>query len=325
MELLKDDFNFDQYFANDQLALDPAKVKPASAWVDQVIDRYHGETTTESWKPVGFPKMRGLFDLRPGEMTIWAGVNGHGKTTFLSNVLLRIMEKGGRVCLASLEMTPASSMSKMVRQAAAVETPAEQYIREFHRWTDNRLWIYDHVGKVAANRMLAVATYARKELGVDHVVIDSLMKCGMGTDDYTAQKDFVDALHSIARDTGVHIHLVVHMRKGENEYKPAGKFDVKGAGEITDIVDNLVIVWKDLSKGEKMDAARHIEDLAARDSVLQELRKKPDAIVNVAKQRHFEFEGKFAFWFDKPTQTFLDKPHWRPRWVNVEPQFEEAM
>lgn len=324
MQTLRDSFDFDQYFKNDQLDIDPAKVKPASAWVDDVIDRYHGESTSASWKPVGFRKMRGFFDLRPGEVTLWAGVNGHGKTTFLSNVLLRVMDAGGRVCLASLEMTPGSSMAKMVRQAAAVDRPAEQYIRDFHRWTDDKLWIYDHVGRVAPNRMLGVATYARKEMNVDHMVIDSLMKCGMGTDDYTAQKDFVDSLHSLARDTGVHIHLVVHMRKGETEHKPAGKFDVKGAGEITDIVDNLVIVWKDQRKQEKVDEARRLDDIATRQVTLDELRKQPDAIVHVAKQRHFEFEGKFAFWFDAATQTFLDKSHWKPRWVDLQPRLGDG-
>lgn len=320
MELIKDDFDFDQYFKNEQLAIDPAKIKPASAWIEDVIDRFHGESNRDSWESIGFGKMEGLFDLRPAEVTLWAGVNGHGKTTFLSNAMLNVMHGAGRVCLASLEMPPAASMAKMSRQAAAVEKPAEHYLRGFHKWTDGRLWVYDHVGKVAPARMLAVATYVRKELGIDHLVIDSLMKCGMGTDDYTGQKDFVDSLCAIARDTGLHIHLVVHMRKGETEHKPADKFDVKGAGEITDLVDNLIIVWKDQKKHEQMDEAMRLND----ELKLADLAKKPDAIVRVAKQRHYEFEGKFMFWFDKASQLFLESQHARPRWVNVEGSLKVA-
>lgn len=323
MEILKDSFDFDQYFANEQLAVDPAKVKPASAWCDLVVDRFHGETRPSSWETLGFNKMRGMFDLRPGEVTIWAGVNGHGKTTYLSNVMLNVMHGGGSVCLASLEMPPAASMAKMSRQAAAVEIPAERYIRGFHRWTDRRLWVYDHVGKVAPARMLAVATYVRKELGIQHLVIDSLMKCGIGTDDYSGQKDFVDSLHSLARDTGLHIHLVVHMRKGETEHKPADKFDVKGAGEITDIVDNLVIVWKDQRKHELVEEAMRLNDLEKQAATLDDLRKRPDAIVRVAKQRHFEFEGKFLFWFDKKSQLFLESSNERPRWLDVQAEMDQ--
>jgi hypothetical protein len=102
--------------------------------------------------------------------------------------------------------------------------------------------------------VLALATYVRKELGIDHLVVDSLMKCGIGVDDLTGQKDFVDGLCAIARDTGLHIHLVCHMRKGENERLAPGKFDIKGAGEITDMVDNINIVWKNLRKAEKDEA-----------------------------------------------------------------------
>ena len=325
MDLLKDDFDFDQYFKNDQLAIDPAKIKPASDWCEAVIDRFHGKTNASSWESLGFNKMAGFFDLRPGEVTLWAGVNGHGKTTFLSNVMLNVMHGGGKVCLASLEMPPSASMTKMSRQASAVATPATPYIRGFHTWTNGRLWIYDHVGKVAPARMHAIATYVRKELGIEHLVIDSLMKCGMGTDDYTAQKDFVDGLCSIARDTGLHIHLVVHMRKGETEHKPADKFDVKGAGEITDLVDNLVIVWKDQKKHEQVDEAERIAEADKREMQLAELRKRPDAVVRVAKQRHFEFEGKFAFWFDKASQLYLESSSERPRWVDVEPVLAEGV
>ncbi|CAN5715286.1 DnaB-like helicase C-terminal domain-containing protein [soil metagenome] len=320
MELLKDDFDFDQYFRNDQQNVDPAKIKPASAWLDQVIDRFHGDTTASSWKSLGFDKMRGLFDLRPGEVTLWTGVNGHGKTTFLSHAILNVMHGGSRACLASLEMTPATTMAKMSRQAAAVEIPAERYLRGFHQWTDGRMWIYDHVGTVAPGRMLAIATYVRKELGIDHMVIDSLMKCGIGNDDYNGQKAFVDGLCAIARDTGLHIHLVAHMRKGETEHKPADKFDVKGAGDITDLIDNLVIVWKDQRKHEQVDEAQRDPDPAARDAKLADLRKKPDAIVRIAKQRHYEFEGKFLFWFDKASQLYLENSFERPRWIDVEPQ-----
>jgi twinkle protein len=216
-------------------------------------------------------------------------------------------------------------MAKMARQGSGQEVPAEQFLRDFHAWTDDRLWIYDHVGKVKAERMLAVATYVRKELGVQHLVIDSLMKCGLGSDDYNGQKDFVDSLCAIARDTGLHIHLVVHMRKGETEHKPADKFDVKGAGEITDLVDNLLIVWKDQRKADQIEQAEaaiaktnddkrlgdkdRAQTLETQRKALSDLRGKPDALVRIAKQRHFEYEGKFVFWFHPASQQYLERPY----------------
>lgn len=316
MQTISDDINFDAYF--DQAFTDAAKVKPASAWCDSVISRFHGDESPKSWSPIGFDKAGGKFDLRPSELTIWAGINGHGKTTFLSHVLLNIMFAGHKVCLASLEMPPATSMAKMTRQAAGVAVPAIGYIQNFHTWTDGRMWIYDHVGRVDTKRMLGVATYVRKELGIEHLVIDSLMKCGIGTDDYTGQKDFVDALHSIAKDTGLHIHLVAHMRKGESEHKAPDKMDVKGASEIADIADNVVVVWKNKPKHDAVEKARAEKEEERREQLLGELRGKPDAFVRITKQRHFEWEGSMAFWFHPESQQFLEGQDRRPTWVELD-------
>ncbi len=301
MNLLDDTIDFDSYFA--EQSVDAAKVKPASAWADAVVDRFYGETSSKSWTPMGFSKTDGKFDLRAGELTLWAGINGHGKTTFVSHAMLNVMRAGHRVCLMSLEMKPADSLAKMARQASGVDRPAIPYIRAFHQWTDKRLWVYDHVGRLESSRALAVATYVRKELRIDHLVIDSLMKCGIGVDDLTGQKDFVDGLCAIARDTGLHIHLVCHMRKGENERSAPGKFDVKGAGEITDLADNCVIVWKNIRKGGKPDQDEQSDE--------------PDAFMRIAKQRHHSWEGSFAFWFDRDSQQFLEYERAHPTYIDL--------
>lgn len=301
--LIPDSNNFDEYFENHQV--ESAKVKPASDWAQAVVDRFYGQGVESNWVRTGFLKTEGKFDLRPGEVTLWAGINKHGKTTLLSQVMLQVMQADKKVCLMSLEMRPADSMAKMAKQASGVGQPSIAFIRAFHRWTDNRLWVYDHVGKLATSRALAVATYVRKEMGIEHLVIDSLMKCGIGAEDWSAQKDFVDGLCAIARDTGLHIHLVCHMRKGENERTAPGKFDVKGAGEVTDLVDNILIVWKNLRKAD-----------AKPDDV--KLLAEPDGFLRVAGQRHHPWEGSFAFWFDKDSQQFMEHERARPTYLELE-------
>lgn len=304
MKTLDSSIDFDSYFADQHD--ESAKVRPASEWADAVIDRFYGQGQAANWIPTGFQKTDGKFDIRPGEVTIWAGINGHGKTTYLSHVMLNLMQAGQKVCMMSLEMKPAETMAKMVRQAAGTGAPSMGFIRGFHKWTDQRFWIYDHVGRVAPSRALAVATYVRKELGMDHIVIDSLMKVsqGMAHDDYTAQRDFVDGLCVIARDTGLSIHLVCHMRKGENERTAPGKFDVKGAGEIVDLVDNLVIVCKNLRKAPRADDESPNAD--------------PDAYIQIAKQRHHSWDGSFAFWFDKESQQFTESQWAKPTYVQLD-------
>lgn len=301
MNTIEDGQHLDDYFAEQQV--DAAKIRRASDWTQAVVDRFHGAGSSDNWRATGFTKMQGKFDFRSGEMTVWAGINKHGKTTFLSNVMLNVMRAGDKVCVASMEMKPAETMAKMTRQAGGTGQPTIQFIRDFHSWTDGKLWIYDHLGRVAASRILALAHWVRDKLKVDHLVVDSLMKCGIGVDDLTGQKDFVDALSTIARDTGLHIHLVCHMRKGENEKVAPDKFSVKGASEIADMPDNIVIVWKNLRKPEPKEGEPPNAD--------------PDAYVRIAGQRHHPWEGSFAFWFDKESQQFLEHDWERPRYLEL--------
>jgi twinkle protein len=87
------------------------------------VDRFHGQGQEANWQPTGFDEDVRQVRLRPGELTVWAGINKHGKTTFLTNVMLNVMQAGQKVCIASMEMKPAETMAKMTRQAAGTGSP----------------------------------------------------------------------------------------------------------------------------------------------------------------------------------------------------------
>ena len=100
--------------------------------------------------------------------------------------------------------------------------------------------------------------YCAKERGITHFFVDSLMKCVSGEDDYNGQKLFVDELTAIARDHGIHIHLVHHIRKPSDESHKPSKYDYKGSGSITDQVDNVISVWRNKAKEKKRDEGKAI-------------------------------------------------------------------
>jgi len=308
MQLIPDTIDW-QAYANDEDD-GRADVRPASEWAEDVIRYFHGD---EQQQVIGqrtpWSKVEERLMFRPGEVSLWAGVNGHGKSGALSFVMLNAMVDGGRACIASFEMKPEVTMRNMNRMAAGSYVPTAEIINRFHRWTDDRLWIYAHRGQVTPARMLAVARYCRKVLAIDHLVIDSLMKCGLAPDDYTGQKNFVDALCVLARDTGLHIHLVHHMRKGEREFDAPDKFSVKGAGEITDLVDNVLIVFRNKRKEAQMETEKDAKKLG-------ELSLVPDSTLICAKQRHYSWEGRISLWFDKQSQQLLETASSGRRYVD---------
>jgi twinkle protein len=278
-----------------------ADVRPANEFIDDLIDHLHGTEETQvagvltPWSSLGSD-----LAFRPGEVTLWGGVNGHGKSAVLGYAMLHAMSAGERACIASMEMKPRSTLERMARQAACVERPTGQYLSLFGKWSDDRLWLYNHVGTVQRDRMLAVSRYCRNELGVTHMVIDSLLKCGIAPDDYAGQKNFVDSLCSLARDTDLHIHLVHHARKSEKESNVPDKFDLKGAGEITDLVDNVLIVHR--NKAKEADLRKDLGD-EKREQVLAQ----SDTVLICAKQRHYTWEGTLKLWFDPASLQFRDQ------------------
>lgn len=223
--------------------------------------------------------LHGMFDLRPGELTVWAGINGHRKSMIVGQVMLWVARRS-RVCIASMEMKPEDSIHRMIRQSLGTDMPSPFGVDKVLKWGQGRIWLYDKQETVQFEQMLKVVNYVRHEYGIEHVLIDSLMKCdkrGVNKEAKgQARVDFVNDLQTYARDSGVHIHLVHHMRKGERESKMPGKFDVRGEGELIDLADNLVIVWSD-KRQEREEGT-------------------PDVILNVAKQRHGRFEGDILLW-----------------------------
>ncbi|AYE29321.1 AAA family ATPase [Burkholderia pseudomallei] len=306
--MIPDTIDFDAYLRGDDDGR--AKVRPASEFADDVVRLIHGDGEQDiAGAATPWPKVENRLRFRSGEVTLWAGVNGHGKSALLGYVVLNTLVAGARACIASLEMSPPATLGRMCRQAAGGNAPTPEWIRRFHVWTDDRLWLYAHQGQVHADRMLAVARYCRKELGIDHVVIDSVMKCGMAPDDYGAQKNFVDALCALARDTGLHVHLVHHIRKGESEKAIPDKFDIKGAGEIVDLVDNALIVYRNKRKETQLENATDPQKV-------DELAGVPDTVLICEKQRHFSWEGRINLWFDRDSQQLLEHAKSARRYID---------
>jgi twinkle protein len=241
-----------------------------------------------------FPSADQKIGFRKKEITVLAGVNGHGKSLILGQIALDIVNKGSKILMASLEMPPVSTLARMSRQATGVNIPSKQQINKFMQWQLDYFYLFNHVGSLEAWQVISLCRYASIELGVSHVIIDSLTKCTRGEADYDGQKDFMNQLCEVAKEMNIHIFLVHHVRKGNDEAETANKFDLKGSGSISDLVDNVMIISRNIKKERETE-----RNLIADNSV-------PDAALIVSKQRHGDWNGTLGLWFDKKSQQFTE-------------------
>ena len=230
------------------------------------------------------------FDLRfrTGETTVWAGINAHGKSMMVGMASLGWMAQGESVLNISLEMPALSTLARMAQQAAMVSKPSTQAIDEFCNFMLTKGYIYDHHGSVDQKYIYAAIKCASAR-GIKHIIIDNLMKCVRGVDDYNAQKDFVNNVTQLAQQYKVHCHIVHHIRKQENELKMPNKFDLTGSGTITDLADQVLIVYRNRMKEKILYDSPDNEDALA----------MPDAYLGCEKNRHGNWEGKVKLWFNK--------------------------
>lgn len=245
-------------------------------------------------------KTHTIIGLRPGEVSIWAGINGHGKSMLLGQVFAWIA-KDKKVLIASMEMEPENTGARMIKQIGGLSTPSDGYVDKVLSFLHDKVIIYDHVDSVSYDKIYRLIKYSAERLGIKHIMIDSLAMCGIATDDSNAQKQFVLELGNIAQNYQIHISLVHHMRKKESETTVPDKFDVKGAGELVDLIDNLFIVFRNKKKEMAMEQGKELPDG-------KEWSDVPDGYLICAKQRHFTWEGRVNLWFDPHSLQYRGNP-----------------
>lgn len=290
------EFIQDQTIDWDELMQDPpeaSRILPATEWQYAVIDDVWGDNPDPGsvW-PWG--KTHNLFKHRPGELTLWGGYSRHRKSMVLGNILLGFLRNKERCCIASLEMQPRKTLGRMARQAIGTVKPTGEFIGRFFKNTENKLWLYDQTGVVHYQKMIGLTRYAFRELHVTHMIIDSYMKCGIGTKDFDSATRFIDSLQALAKEYDKHVHLVIHARKPPDhsgDSKIPTIYDIAGIADITNQTDNVVMVWANKPKFDKL----RTKDFGKKSQ--EEIEELPDMLLGVDKQRNGDWEGKIALWF----------------------------
>lgn len=293
--LIPDDIDFGAYERDTEAR---AKVRRASLFTDELIASFLPKQRTATTAEMFSTKLRGVVEFRPGEVTVWAGYNGHRKSMFAGQVALDLCVQRQRVMIASFEMQPATTLHRMARQAFAVDRPATSSLEAFAKWTDNRLWLFDHSGRITPDKAIAACLYFAQELKGQHVFIDSMMMVCASEEHLDEQKQFVTDMVRVAKETGLHLHLIAHCRKPQagDDAKPPTKYDMRGSAAISDQCDNVALVWANKQKAAKLE----------KDPTDGEALAQPDALVIVDKQRNGSWEGRIKLWFHGPSLRFCD-------------------
>ncbi len=265
------------------------RIKHAVEYKEKLLEMFenHGEKgATSPWE-----SMNKNFVFRPSELTVWSGYKGHGKSLVISQVLEHFLQNDQKVFIISPEFPAHRVLHRMLIQSFGVHNQTKELASKWIDAVNDNLWLYDQQSSLKPSDVPALCRYAVEKLGVDHILIDSLMKCGIAPDDYGKQKHLVDEIQQVAHRSKVHIHLVAHGKKSSGgDERIGGLHDVKGASEIADMAENVIIVWR--NKNKEMGSGKQDD---------------PDCIVKVEAQRNGDgWIGMIPMYFRKNTFTFQE-------------------
>lgn len=292
--------------------MDPKSLRSAGEYKQKIWECFFPNDDGQAGDSVPFGGDKFPFRFRPGEITVWTGYSKHGKTILLNYMLVHMTQAGKRSCLCSLEMKPEKNLQAILRMGLARNKPDDEDQFNFAiEWASKHFWIYDKLGTADPDEVLEVFGYAVKKYGIQHFVIDSLMRLDIPEDEDSQLKSLMNKLCDFANNYNVHVHLVAHSKKPdvkrpETKYWP-NKHAVRGSVHVTNIAHNVVVVWRNKAKEEAWHRMQQGENVD-----WESWEKKQDAVFAVLAQRENGEEPIRNLWFDKNSWQYLDNKHDNP-------------
>lgn len=198
-----------------------------------------------------------------GELSIWTGKRGEGKSTLLSQFVPEAVAHNKRVCIYSGEMPAASLKAILYQQTAGsgnirrevdrrtgkeIYRAAETVIPKLDRWMDKKVFITDIRTANAhdEDNIIDLFEYANRWHKCSVFIVDNIMTAALKDEarlgQWRAQSIFAARLVAFAQWFDVHVHLVAHPRKTRD-----GNFDaddVAGTSDITNRASNVFRVGR---------------------------------------------------------------------------------
>lgn len=233
----------------------------------------------------------GIF-FRPGEVTVWVGPPFSGKSSLLNFTAMSLVSNNTPVFIASMEVKPERTLRKTF---AAVLGKLKGQTDDFFKWAGRLVIFADVVGYLGEPELLEMMRFAWQRYGVQHFIIDSLMRIKGLEEEYAKQGDFVNALSSFAQETDTHIHLVAHSRKLQEGERPSGH-TIKGSSLIHNNADNVISVMRNTKKDKLRYSQEHLTP--------EQENTMHDTEVFCEKQRESGWIGSFKLRFNPQTYCF---------------------
>lgn len=248
-----------------------------------------------------------IIGFNKGELSIWSGANGSGKSSVLSQLALEAVQRKFKVAMFSGELRADRILEWLQLQCAGkYHTHSTQYENYFYvdretkekisRWLDGKIYIYNNDFGAKISEVVRAFKDCVKEKEIDVIIIDNLMSldlADMGGEKYDRQSTLVNSLSQLAKQYNVHIHFVCHPRKTIGFLR---KTDISGTSDITNAADNVFIIHRvnaDFKRITKTELKfKDDNPLYGYDNIIEICKNRDLGVADLFVGLYFELESK---------------------------------
>ena len=249
---------------------------------------------------------RNIVGLNIGEVSILSGSNSSGKSSWINNLMLNVIQQGYKVALWSGELPPAI-LKTWIQMCAA----GKQYLRpskiegryyvpndiaaKIDAWLDGKFYLYNNE---YSNKWQQIFNDMNEllKIGVKLFILDNLFSLDVDIfegDKNNKHKELILDICRFAKKNGVHILLVAHPRKTVGFLR---KNDISGTADLTNAVDNVFIchrVNNDFFRaGKEFFGEKNIMLYQDFGNVIEIAKNRLYGAVDVMCGMHYEIESR---------------------------------
>ncbi|KAG8008759.1 Twinkle protein, partial [Nibea albiflora] len=184
---------------------------------------------------------------RKGELTVFTGPTGSGKTTFISEYALDLCMQGVNTLWGSFEINNVRLAKIMLTQFAMqrLEENLEQYDFWADKFEELALYFMTFHGQQNIKTVLDTMQHAVYMYDINHVVIDNLQfmmgQENLSVDKFAVQDHIIGAFRKFATNSSCHVTLIIHPRKEEDD-RELQTASIFGSAKASQEADNVLIL-----------------------------------------------------------------------------------
>lgn len=232
----------------------------------------------------GWPTLDRHYTIRAGEMSIVCGMPSHGKSAWLSALIVNLARlHDWRFTVFSPENHPLERYAALLMETYC-GIPFEGAMRMTeHQLTAGEAWLDEHVSFLlpedeapTIETLLALARVQVYREGIKGLILDPWTEIDHSRPAWQTETEYISQalakLRRFARLHGVHVWVAAHptkMHKAEKgdyagHYPPPTPYDINGSAHFRNKADACLAVWRDV-EGEGTKVEVHIQKIRFRE------------------------------------------------------------